>query len=47
MEKKAFSATECEEHSREEVEDSLKERLRGSLPKSVPLDFGLEKTFAL
>ena len=21
--------------------------LRGSLPKSVPLDFGLEKTFAL
>ena len=27
MEKKAFCATECEEHSREEVEDSLKERL--------------------
>ena len=22
-------------------------QLRGSLPKSVPLDFGLEKTFAL
>ena len=25
--KKAFFATECEEHSREEVEDGLKERL--------------------
>ena len=24
-----------------------KRRLRGSLPKSVPLDFGLDKTFAL
>ena len=27
MEKKAFFATEGEEHSREEVEDSFKERL--------------------
>ena len=27
--------------------ESLRERLRGSLPKSVPVDFGLEKTFAL
>ena len=27
MEKKAFFATKCEEHSRGEVEDSLKERL--------------------
>ena len=27
MEKKAFFATKCEEHSREEVEVSLKERL--------------------
>ena len=25
---------------------SLFRKLRGSLPKSVPLDFGLEKTFA-
>ena len=27
MEKKAFFAKECEEYSREEVEDGLKERL--------------------
>ena len=27
--------------------ESLRERLRGSLPKSVPVDFGLAKTFAL
>ena len=25
---------------------AILELLRGSLPKSVPLDFGLEKTFA-
>ena len=30
-----------------EIEIVLVVILRGSLPKSVPLDFGLEKTFAL
>ena len=33
--------------SRRSIGEYFKKELRGSLPKSVPLDFGLGKTFAL
>ena len=42
-----FASLNIEENGKEEREVQDFEELRGNVPKSVPLDFRLENTFAL